>query len=326
MQAWWKGKQLRRSFQTIARIHQDQIREDPISHWGKTGDVPLSLSFVSFLLFIRLSSIGWQQTKWWHLCTHREKWISSTSQFTNINSLASSEFFWSSASVEQQSWHPSFIESLVPHRQSSDRSCGVNGSQEQICEPVLRVWFRQYEQRQPSAGMQGCTSNRKVRWLSKDLIFFFLFKKQIIYLHNHSTVLALVQDVPMQLEVNCTFITELLSCLATNLSCAAASNWTGYGTQFLSRFHFILFSSIIFYSPLTLSIDFTFSFSNYVGVFQWRDGWSMTTDFIYRVLNATRPANSTVELHDAFSPAFSYDEANARWRLVDPEQPTWTES
>ena len=66
--------------------------------------------------------------------------------------------------------------------------------------------------------------------------------------------------------------------------------------------------------------------TNYVGVYQWTAAWGWSTDFLWRVLNGTKPLNGTVNLHAAVSPAFEYDGSAGKWRLVDPTQPTWTES
>lgn len=63
-----------------------------------------------------------------------------------------------------------------------------------------------------------------------------------------------------------------------------------------------------------------------MGVFQWTNSWTMTTDFVWRVLNATKPVNGTVNLHDALSPAFEYDENSQLWRIIDATESTWTES
>lgn len=137
-------------------------------------------------------------------------------------------------------------------------------------------------------------------------------------------MLQLAGDGLSTVEVDCELTADLVACLASNLSCAAAANWTGYGAAGLRR------DRVGLSRHRPARADFAIPFSAYAGVFQWTNSWTMPTDFVWRVLNATKPANGTVNLHDAVSPAFAYDEEAGLWRLSDPAgagvAAAWTES
>jgi len=127
---------------------------------------------------------------------------------------------------------------------------------------------------------------------------------------------------------DCNLITQLLYCLSANISCDLVASYL-------------------------IGIPSNLQTTNYVGVYNWEDSYSLVSHFINAFLGNTtgqvvgecnkstnyKCSNSlgqciggktcvitSVHYHPAISPAFNYDVNNGVWSIVNDSEPTFVES